>query len=47
MKFSTRGTLAGGSPNLPLVDPEAELGMIGPFDDPEGVLGIVFPFGKR
>ena len=31
---------------MPLVDPEAEIGMIGPFDNPEGVLGIVFPFGE-
>ena len=31
---------------MPLVDPEAELGIIGTSDDPEGVLGIVVPFGE-
>ena len=45
LEFCTHGTLAWGSPNLPLVYPDAELRIIGPFDDPEGVLGIVFYFG--
>lgn len=42
--FSTRGTFARGSSELPLVDPEAILGVNRTFDDPEDELGITILF---
>lgn len=42
--FSKHGTFAGGSSELPLVDPGVILGVLGPFVDPEDALGITLPF---
>lgn len=42
--FSACGTFAGGSPELPLVDPEAIRGVVEPFFDPEDILDIIVPF---
>ena len=42
--FPMRGTIVGGSSELPVVDPGAALGVLKSFRDPEDVLGKLLPF---